>query len=54
MGWDESQLWNKLREEERLSYTKANWEPPGIEETLATAMALCRASQKTGNPIEFT
>jgi hypothetical protein len=54
MGWDEIQLWRKLREEERLSYARANDEPRNVQEVLAEGLALCRASQKTGNPIEFS
>lgn len=54
MGWEELQLWNKLRKEERLSYARGDWEPPDVNETLATGIALCRASQETRNPIEFT
>jgi hypothetical protein len=53
MGWDELQLWNKLREEERLSYERANDEPPEVADVLAEGIAICRASQETGNPVEF-
>ena len=48
------QLWNKIREEERLSYVRANDKTPDVDEVLETGLALCRASQETGNPIEFS
>src|SRR5687767_10801125 len=53
MGWDEMQLWLKLREEVRLTYTRVGAEPPAVADVLAGGLALCRASQETGNPIEF-
>ena len=53
MGWGELQLWRKLREEERRTYTRVGAEPPEVEDVLAGGLALCRASQETGNPIEF-
>ena len=54
MGWDELQLWNKIREEERFSYARANDKPPDVVEVLETGLSLCQASQETGNPIEFS
>lgn len=53
MGWDELQLWNKIREEERIHYARTSNKPPDVEEELEIGLALCRASQVTGNPIEF-
>lgn len=58
MGWHERQLWDRLREAERQSYARVESEtmnePAGVMKVLATGLALCRASQETGNPIEFS
>ena len=53
MGWGEMQLWNRLRDEERKSYERANDKPREVQDVLAEGLAICRASQETGNPIEF-
>lgn len=53
MGWDEMQLWYRLRDEERTSYERANDKPREVQDVLAEGLAICRASQETGNPIEF-
>jgi hypothetical protein len=53
MGWDELQLWNRLREEERQKYARVGHEPTGVDEVLAAGLALCRASRERGKPVEF-
>jgi hypothetical protein len=53
MGWDELQLWKRMREEERQKYARAGHEPTGVDEVLASGLALCHASRKQGRPVEF-
>lgn len=53
MGWDELQLWNRLREEERQKYARVGHDPTGVDEVLAAGLALCRASRERGKPVEF-
>jgi hypothetical protein len=45
--------WQELREGEVLRYAGFNDEPPAVLERLLAAEALCKASIRTGNPIEF-
>lgn len=45
--------WKELREGEVLRYDGFDDEPPTVLERLLDAEALCKASIRTGNPIEF-
>jgi len=45
--------WKEAREGEILRYAEFDEEPPSVLRRLVDAEALCRASIRTGNPIEF-
>ena len=45
--------WKEAREGEILRYADFDEDPPSVLQRLMDAEALCRASIRTGNPIEF-
>jgi hypothetical protein len=53
MGWNEMQLWNRLREEEGHRYKRGGYEPSSVQEVISQGLALCRASAELGKPIKF-
>lgn len=53
MGAEQSEGWKELREAEVLRYAGFDEAPPTVLERLSDAEALCKASLRTGNPIEF-
>ena len=53
MNEQQRENWKELREGEILRYTEFDDEPPTVLERLLDAEAICKASIRTGNPIEF-
>lgn len=53
MGDKQRESWRELREGEVLRYAGFDDELPTVFERLLDAEALCKASIRTGNPIEF-
>jgi hypothetical protein len=53
MGWNEVQLWKRIREHERQVYARSHHSPKQTEAVLALGLKLCRASAEMNQPIEF-